>query len=216
MSQYQGYLFDLDGTLVDTAPDLQDALNHVLNKAGLPSADLDLTREWIGFGGRVMIAQAMNHLQGIAIEEATLDSYYQEFVSSYTSQISLRSQPYPHVVEVLEKLYNRTYRLGVVSNKFERLCIQLLEELKLDHYFNIIVGGDTLQVAKPEPEPLLYACNELDLEPKKVLFVGDSSTDVNAARNAGCPVYIHAHGYHDKAPSELGADKVFQSFAELA
>ena len=216
LDSYQGYLFDLDGTLVDTAPDLMSALNKTLQGMGYPAANIELTRHWVGHGARVMIEEAVQNLNGDHLSTATLDEWYQVFLKHYRNSIAVESQPYPDVVPTLEVLYQRVGRLGVVTNKRVDLSMQLLQELDLYRFFNIVVGGDTLQVPKPAAEPVLYACNELNTRPQDTLFVGDSETDVLCARAAGCDVFCVRDGYnHGMDPSSLGADRVIDTFAEL-
>ncbi len=213
---YDAYLFDLDGTLVDTAPDLMVALNATLTHAGYVEADIELTRLWVGHGAKVMLDQAIQHQGGACPNAARLNELYAFFLDRYRGRIAVDSKPYPGVVNTLERLGSRTHKLGVVTNKRQDLSMQLLRELDLYKFFNIVVGGDTLQVQKPEPQPILYACNELVAEPPDTLFVGDSGTDVNAARAAGCPVVCMRDGYNHNTPAvELGADHVIQSFCQL-
>ena len=216
LSLYDAYLFDLDGTLVDTAPDLMVALNRTLEVKGFPPADIELTRHWVGHGARVMIDEAVRDMGGSPIPPDELDDLYQVFLEHYHRAIAVESKPYPDVVETLEFLFQQVGRLGVVTNKRIDLSMQLLRELNLYRFFNIVVGGDTMQVQKPAGEPALYACNELDTRPQDTLFIGDSETDVLCARAAGCDVYCIEDGYnHGKDPESLGADRVIKSFAEL-
>ena len=216
MRKYDGYLFDLDGTLVDTAPDLMDALNHALSTVLLPPVDLAMTRKWVGFGGRVMLKQAMKSLANAHEMTPDIEELYGCFLSFYQSQTSQKSQPYPTVVETLETLLQRGARLAVVSNKAEHLAVKCLDELDLTRFFNVVVGGDTMQVAKPAAEPALYACNELATSVDGTLFVGDSQTDLECARNAGCDVAIFRNGYHGTIkPSSMGADVVIDTMQEL-
>ena len=216
IAPFDAYLFDLDGTLVDTAPDLMYALNQTLEHADFERVDLEATRHWVGHGAKVMLDQAIKDQSGTTLSKDELAKLYEIFLVHYRSHISQDSEPYCGVVATLEKLMVRTRKLGVVTNKRQDLSMQLLRELDLYRFFNIVVGGDTLQVSKPEPQPLLYACNELVSTPEGTLFVGDSITDVSAARNAGCPVVCLRDGYNHNTPAEqLGADWVIDSFYEL-
>ena len=213
---FDAYLFDLDGTLIDTAPDLMHALNRTLNHAGFETVDLKLTRHWVGHGAKVMLDEAISHQGNAKLPDSRLDELYEYFLVCYRADIAKESTPYPGVVRTLDRLLSRTRKLGVVTNKRQDLSMQLLRELDLYKYFNVVVGGDTLQVAKPEPQPIHYACNELVVKPEETLFVGDSITDVNAARNAGCPVACMRDGYNHGTPAEeLGADWVIDSICEL-
>lgn len=213
---FDAYLFDLDGTLVDTAPDLMYALNATLAHAGYAEVGIELTRLWVGHGAKIMLAQAVEHQGATKLRENQVEEYFAFFLMRYGERIAVDSKPYPGVVESLSELSSRTRKLGVVTNKLQGLSIQLLRELDLYKFFNIVVGGDTLQVRKPEPQPILYACNELVSEPSETLFVGDSTTDVKAARAAGCPVVCMRDGYNHNTPAaELGADQIIDSFCQL-
>lgn len=213
---YDAYLFDLDGTLVDTAPDLMHALNSTLIHAGYEEVGIDLTRLWVGHGAKVMLAKAVEHQGESKLDDDQIEEYFVFFLERYSERIAVDSVPYPGVVDSLCTLSSRTHKLGVVTNKLQGLSTQLLRELDLYKFFNVVVGGDTLQVRKPEPQPILYACNELVSVPSETLFVGDSTTDVKAARAAGCPVVCMREGYNHNTPAiELGADHVIDSFCQL-
>lgn len=210
----QGYLFDLDGTLVDTAPDLMRALNHALATADLPSVDEALTRHWVGHGVRAMLQAAFaHHAQDLAPER--VDALEASCVGYYGAHVADYSRPYPHVIETLAVLAERA-PLAVVTNKPTALSESLLEALDMTRFFGVIVGRGTTANPKPDAAPALYACESLGVDPASALFVGDSETDVACARAAGCAVAIYRHGYnHGIAPEALGADRVIDSFADL-
>ena len=213
-STYSAYLFDLDGTLVDTAPDLRRALNHVLGEARLPLVDEALTRHWVGHGVRAMLSAAFEH-HGAAISEAQLDDLFEACVAYYGEHLADLSEPYPAVVDTLEALGQRA-GLGVVTNKPADLSERLLDALDLRRFFGPVVGRGSTRNHKPHPEPALAACRQLEVEPADALFVGDSATDVACARAAGCDVVIYRYGYnHGQDPETLGADGVVDSFAAL-
>lgn len=213
---YDAYLFDLDGTLIDTAPDLMHALNATLIHAGYGEVGIELTRHWVGHGAKVMLAEAVEHHGESKLSDDQLEEYFAFFLERYSERIAVDSMPYPGVVDSLTTLASRTHKLGVVTNKLQGLSTQLLRELDLYKFFNIVVGGDTLQVRKPEPQPIFYACNELVSVPSETLFVGDSTTDVKAARAAGCPVVCMRDGYNHNTPAtEFGADHIIDSFCQL-
>lgn len=213
MRRYPGYLFDLDGTLIDTAPDISAAVNHALALAGLQGVDDSLTRHWVGHGGRVLVQQALEHQHG---PEDALEAVLREFFDYYERHIADLSRPYPHVVESLQALRDRGARLAVVTNKPARLTISLLEALALSDLFHTVVCGDTAAQPKPAADPALHACAAMGLSPEDVLFVGDSETDVACARAAGCHVVCVPDGYNHGTPAdELGADGVIGSFREL-
>jgi phosphoglycolate phosphatase len=213
MRRYRGYLFDLDGTLVDTAPDINGAMNAALTAAGLRPVDEALTRHWVGYGSRILMEQALDHQQH---PHDGLEALLADFIAYYTEHIADHSRPYPGVTEVLHALKLEGSSLAVVTNKLTRLSVPLLNALDLAPLFDCIVCGDTAARAKPAPDPALYACQALSLSVKEVLFVGDSETDVSCARAAGCDVVCVADGYnHGVAPAELGADAIIDSFKDL-
>ena len=216
--RYPAYLFDLDGTLIDSAPDINGALNMALNSAGYSDVDQALTRQWVGHGSQALLEQALTHhhaAQRIA-DEAFMARMLKRFVEHYSAHIADNSRPYPGVVEALQGLRARGARLAVVTNKLNGLSRQLLEALDLDAYFDTIVCGDTLPQRKPDAAPAQHACRLLNREPRDSLFVGDSVTDVETARAAGCPVVCVREGYNHGTPAEqLGADAVIDSLIEL-
>jgi phosphoglycolate phosphatase len=213
LNAYSSYLFDLDGTLIDTAPDINAALNHGLAVAGLDGVDERLTRHWVGHGGQVLVQEALRHQGG---SEDRLPDVLREFIDYYEAHIADHSVPYPHVVESLRALRARGARLAVVTNKRTRLSIPLLEALDLADLFHTVVCGDTTDRPKPAADPALHACAVLGVDVGDALFVGDSETDVACARAAGCPVVVVPDGYNHGVPArELGADAVIDSFQEL-
>ncbi len=179
MRAYAAYLFDLDGTLVDTAPDLNAAVNHALASAGLAPVDESLTRHWVGHGARVLVAQALKH-QGA--ENHPADPLYDAFLHYYAAHVAELSQPYPQVAEALSALAARGARLAVVTNKLSRFTQALLPRVGLAEFFDLVVCGDTAAAPKPAADPALHACAALGIEPRNALFVGDSNTDVQCAR----------------------------------
>ena len=215
-SVYQAYLFDLDGTLVDTAPDLSTALNYALRKSGHPGVNEAETRQWVGHGAQVMIEQALKHVRRSDTKDDLLERIHRLFLDHYAAHIADKSIAYPNALKTLQTLRSGGSKLGVVTNKAIHLTRILLEQMDLEQYFNVIVGGDSLQVRKPGPEPALYACNELDTVTSETLFVGDSATDIGCARAAGCDVVCVRDGYnHGANLEELGADSIIDSLADL-
>lgn len=216
MRRYAVYLFDLDGTLIDTAPDIQQAANAALAQGGFESIDIALTRRFVGRGGRLLLHSALEN-QGIAaIESEELDHLYGYFLSHYDAHIAELSRPYQGVEETLGELRAAGSRLGVITNKLEGLSQKLLAALDMRDYFDLLLGIDTLIEHKPHPLPILHACRMLGSELPETLFVGDSATDVAAARAAGCDVVCVDYGYSGEfSPVELGADCVIASFREL-
>lgn len=226
-SDHSAYLFDLDGTLVDTAPDLQRALNHALASEGLAPVDLELTRHWVGHGVGAMLRAAIadqsagtpgtdaaaTRADGAAT--ARLERLEEICVGYYAEHIADHSQPYPGVAETLQALAARA-PLAVVTNKLAGLSERLLEALALARFFQVVVGRDTAAAPKPNAAPAIFACERMGRAVDRALFVGDSETDVGCARAAGCRIFVYRHGYnHGIDPDAMGADRVIESFREL-
>ena len=208
------YLFDLDGTLVDTAPDIHVALNHALAGADIAPVSEALTRHWVGHGVRAMLTAAFEH-HSLAVAGARFEESVATLSAHYEAHVADHSRPYPKVVSTLEGLGARA-PLAVVTNKLSRFTLPLLEALDLRRHFAAVISHDNAPKPKPAPEPAFLACERLDCAPPDALFVGDSATDVACARAAGCPVVVYRHGYnHGIDPESLGADAVFDSFEEL-
>ncbi len=213
MKRYRGYLFDLDGTLIDTAPDLNRAQNAALAAYGYAPASEDDTRHWVGHGARVLLEQALK-AQDAGNEH--LDALHAAFLDHYSANIAIGSAPYPRVVETLNALRAAGSALAVVTNKNEALSAQLLEALGLTERFDTLIGGNTAAAPKPDAAPAALACERLQLDASQVLFVGDSTTDVGCARAFGCDIVCVSYGYNQGvAAAELGADAVIDSFSDL-
>ena len=207
------YLFDLDGTLVDTAPDLMRALNHALDGADMPPAAPPLARHWVGHGVRAMLEAAAAH-HGRTLSDADLDRLERRCLDHYAAHIADRSAPYPAVLATLAALADRP--LAVVTNKLTAYSERLLAALDLRRFFRLVVGRGSGLPPKPDPAPARHACAGLGVAAADALFVGDSATDVACARAAGCRVVVYRHGYSQGvAPEALGADAVIDSFEEL-
>ncbi len=212
--RYAAYLFDLDGTLVDTAPDLNAALNQTLVSAGLAPVDEALTRHWVGHGARAMLAQALANAGATGHDEAAL---LEQFLATYATGLSRLSRIYPTVTATLERLRADGARTAVVTNKPAALAEPLLNELGMGPLFDLIVGGDTAARPKPAADPIDWCLRRLDVMPQDTLFVGDSETDVLAARAAAIDVVCVPYGYnHGVDVATLNPDGIIASFAELA
>jgi phosphoglycolate phosphatase len=215
---YRAYLFDLDGTLVDSAPDINRALNAALTGEGYPAVDGALSRDWVGFGSTVLLERALRHHDAAhrIADGVHMQHLMERFITYYSAHIADFSQVYPGVVPALQALQARGAGLAVVTNKFAALSLQLLDALGLAPFFTSVVGGDTLTVRKPDAAPALHACRALGCNPVDALFVGDSPTDVATARAAGCAVVCLRDGYrHGIAVEALGADAIIDSLTEL-
>ncbi len=207
-------VFDLDGTLVDTAPDLVSTLNFVLADEGLPPVAYDDARRMIGGGARRMIERALI-AEGRNVAAAELDRMFGAFIAHYGAHIADRSRPFPYLEAVLERLATEGCRLAVCTNKLEWLAVKLLDALKLSRYFAAICGQDTFGVQKPDPQILRLTIRRAGGDVARAIMIGDSMTDVRTARAANVPVIAVAFGYSEVPVASLQADRLIGSFAEL-
>lgn len=212
--RFDAVLFDLDGTLIETAPDLAAALNHTLARAGRPAVPVDGVRPMIGDGARALLERGLA-ATGPAPDKATMDRWHAELLEYYWEHVADLSHPFDGVVELLETMRIAGLKLGVCTNKPFGLSMKLFEALGLDHLFDAVLGGDSLSVRKPDPEHLLATLDLLGARPERAAMVGDSANDVQAARNAGVPVVVVSFGYTKTPAAELGADAVIDQFSEL-
>jgi len=206
-------IFDLDGTLVDTAPDLMRATNHVLVGLGRRAISMDEVRSFVGHGARALLTRGLTATGGLP-ENYDVEPDYQRFVTFYASNIADGSVPFPGVVRLLERLKSEGFGIGVCTNKLEGLSVQLLDALDLSRHFGSVVGPDTLGVAKPDPRPFREAVSRLGLVAPRAIMVGDSETDVLTARNAGVPVIGVPFGYTPQPVAEFGPDRMIAHFDE--
>jgi N-acetyl-D-muramate 6-phosphate phosphatase len=202
-------LFDLDGTLADTAPDMARTVNLMRTRRGLQPVPLRKVRPYVSRGARGMICSAFD----MTTEHPDYPPMRQEFLDLYVDNLCIDSQLFPGVDELLGRLESSAIAWGVVTNKFERLARPLLDTLGLGQRAAIVVGGDTCARAKPFPDPLLFAARSLDVAPAEAVYVGDDERDIQAGRAAGMAVLAAAYGYlGDGAPVEAwGADAVVDS-----
>ncbi len=207
-------IFDLDGTLVDTAPDLLNSLDHVVGKAGLPPVNRHAIRDTISLGARAMIDEAFRR-QDIQLAAPRLDKLFAEFIEFYQHNIAVDSRPFPGVTEVLELFQQRGTKLAVCTNKREALSKQLLAELGLTKYFRALAGADTFAFRKPDPAHLLETIRMVSGDPSASVMVGDSGTDIKTAKAAGVPVVAVDFGYSSIPVSEYDPDALISHFDEL-
>jgi phosphoglycolate phosphatase len=206
--------FDLDGTLVETAPDLIRATNHVLGIAGLEPVEPVAIRPSISFGGRAMIVRALE-IRGARLAEAEVDRLLDIFLQHYADNIAVESHAFPGLETALDQLAGQGARLAVCTNKREGLSRQLLEALGLVSRFAAIAGRDTFSVYKPHPDHLTGAIRLAGGDPKLAVMIGDSDTDIRTARAAGVPVIGVPFGYTDTPIEQLGPDAVIPHYDHL-
>jgi phosphoglycolate phosphatase len=206
--------FDLDGTLVDTAPDLIATLNLILGREGLPALPYKDARMMIGGGARGMIEKALK-AEGRDGAKPELDRMFGAFIDHYAAHIADRSRPFPALESALDRLAGEGHRLAVCTNKLEWLSVRLLETLQLTHYFAAICGQDTFGIQKPDPEVLRRTILKAGGDPSRAIMVGDSGTDIRTARAAAIPVVAVDFGYSEVPIASLQPDGLINSFADL-
>jgi phosphoglycolate phosphatase len=207
-------VFDLDGTLIDTAPDLIDTLNVTLAREGLPGVVFETARAMIGGGARGMIERALI-AEGHPGAKADIDRMFKAFIEHYAAHIADRSRPFPHLEATLDHLAAAGHRLAVCTNKLEWLAKRLLTMLKLAPRFAVICGQDTFGVQKPNPKILQGTILRAGGAPDQAIMVGDSGTDVRTARAARVPVVAVDFGYTEVPIATLNPDRIISSYLEL-
>lgn len=203
--------FDLDGTLIDTAPDLLDTLDVVLDEAGAARLPREETRKMIGAGARALVQRGLD-AAGIRLDKPASDALYERFLEHYAANIANRSAPFPGLTEALDALAARGHVLAVCTNKLEYLSRLLLDQLGLSERFAVIAGADTFKVHKPDAGHLIGTIERAGGHVERAIMVGDSVTDVLTARNARVPVIVVPFGYTDTPAAELGGDVLIEHY----
>jgi phosphoglycolate phosphatase len=207
-------VFDLDGTLIDTAPDLVATLNLILAREGLPAVPFASARTMIGGGARMLIERALA-AEGRDCSPRAIDRLYSDFVAHYGEHIADRSRPFPGLEAALDALAASGWRFAVCTNKLERLSLRLLDALRLTDRFDAVCGQDTFAVQKPHPDMLLQTIHRAGGAPKRSIMVGDSVNDIDVARAAKVPVIAVDFGYTDVPIARLGPDRIIDGYAKL-
>jgi phosphoglycolate phosphatase len=190
----EALIFDLDGTLVDTAPDLTAATNHALSLIGRREISIAEARSLVGHGSRALIVRGCE-VTGGAVDDETVKRLNVALLDYYAENIAGQSQVFPGLIEVLNKARAAGLKLGVCTNKVERLSHKLLRELNMADFFDAVVGGDTLPIMKPDPAPFREVAKRLSVDAMNTLMFGDSETDILTAQNTGVPVIAVTFGY---------------------
>ncbi|MGJ5203702.1 HAD family hydrolase [Bradyrhizobium sp. HKCCYLR20261] len=207
-------VFDLDGTLVDTAPDLINALNHILKREGLRPLPLASARKMIGHGARKLLERGLE-AEGRFASPAEMEQLTVDFIDFYAENIAVESRPFEGLEAALDELAGRGCQFAVCTNKLEWLSKRLLDQLGLSSRFAAICGADTFGVAKPDPAILRQTIAQAGGEIGAAIMVGDAGTDVGAARRAGVPVIGCTFGYTDVPIAELNPDHLIDHMREL-
>jgi phosphoglycolate phosphatase len=207
-------VFDLDGTLVDTAPDLVAALNATFAREGLPAVSYAAARNMVGGGARVMIERGLA-AAGSKPPAAEVERMVRDFIAHYADHIADRSRPFPGVETALDALAGHGFRLAICTNKLEWLSARLLDALGLSDRFAAVCGADTFGISKPDPDFLRRTISKAGGTPAAAVMVGDSMLDIAIARAAGVPVIAVDFGYTETPVTELGPDCILSRFSDL-
>jgi len=209
-------LIDVDGTLVDSVPDLAYCVDEMMKALGKPAHGVDKVRNWVGNGVERLVKRALiGQLDGEP-EDSSFNKALPIFLDLYSNNVSDRSVLFPGVREALEYFKQKNYRLGCVTNKASQFTVPLLKDMGVHDDFEFLVCGDTLPQKKPDPAPLLYSASHFGVKPENALMIGDSISDVKAARAAGFQIVCMSYGYnHGEDIRNYNPDLVVDSMAEL-
>ena len=212
MTQIYTILFDLDGTLVNTAPDLMAAHNHVMKKFGHNQKQLSEIKSLAGRGAWIMMQRSFKNE---ITDEKTKKKMVDEFISFYAKNINNESKPIKGIFEFLEWAKSKNISMGVCTNKREVLAIDLLKKIKMYNYFEYVAGADTFEFNKPDPRHLTNVVEIIGGDLKKTIMVGDSEVDSNSAYNANLPFVLVEEGYTEKTPKEIKHDELIRDFTHF-
>jgi phosphoglycolate phosphatase len=210
-------LIDVDGTLVDSVPDLAFCVDQMMQRLGQPAHGEDRVRNWVGNGVERLVRRALvGELDGEPDDELFARAY-PIFLELYADNTCRRSTLYPGVQQALDWMRDQGYRLGCVTNKAEQFTLPLLESLGIRSYFQLVISGDSLPRKKPDPLPLLHAAGHFGAEPAQCLMLGDSISDVKAARAAGFQIFCMPYGYNHGADIRTAnPDRVLRDMAQVS
>ena len=208
------FIFDLDGTLVDTAPDFKNSLNYMLTEMNEPTVELEEIRNLVGYGARELIKRTAIS-KGINHNDQKINEMLRIFLLHYTHNIDDDSVLFENVKNVLQFLKNMDIKLSVCTNKMESLSKLLLKKLEVLNLFDYVIGGDTFKKSKPDPYPLIQTCELLNIPQSKAVMVGDSITDLKSGHAAGMPVVLVGYGYTENKNIYNDADLVINNFSQL-
>ena len=211
-------LFDLDGTLIDSAPDLSLAMNHMLSTLKRPTFDPDVIRYWVGNGAQLLVKRGLSGQSEVDqnIDPALFENALKIFLDFYKNNICIETQLYPSVRACLKVLKAKGYRLVIVTNKPFDLIEPILEGLQLTGLFEMLLGGDSLNKCKPDPLPLLHVCEKLSVSVEQCLMVGDSKNDILAAKAANMQSIGLTYGYNYGEDIGLhNPEAVFDDFSDI-
>jgi phosphoglycolate phosphatase len=220
MKPFDLVMFDLDGTLVETAPEIMDAVNDVMRQFSLPEVTQKMVDDWIGHGTLELLVKALAQVTQSSAEamrgSALLDQAVPVYNLAYKARCGTRSHLYPQVRETLVALRRQGVKLAVVTNKEGRYTQVVLDVHRLSDMFDVVISGDTFATKKPSPVGVAHCLERFGVVPERALFVGDSSIDVATARAAGVPVWMLPYGYNMGEPiAACAPDRIIQDLSSL-
>lgn len=207
-------IFDLDGTLIDSAPDLRTACNKLLATYQRRPITMEETKKFVGNGAVKLVERAFA-ATGTPVQEQEIAELTDGFLAFYAGHEADETQPYPGVMALLDQLVGQGYRLALCTNKPKAPTENLLRDLGMSGFFELVLGGDELARKKPDPQMIHYVLEEMRVSAEEAIMVGDSSNDIDAARNAGVPSIAVSYGYRKVPVNELEADYIVDHFADL-
>lgn len=207
-------VFDLDGTLVDSAPDLVGTLNVILGQEGVAPLPLAEARDFIGHGARRLLERGFA-AQGQEVAPERMAMLFERFIAHYTDHIADESRPFPGAVESLSAMKAAGARLAVCTNKLTGLSNRVLDALDLSRHFDAVIGADAAPAAKPDPRHFFAAVEAAGGHPGRAVMIGDASTDAGAARAAKAPLILVSFGYTEIPVADLGADILVDHYDEM-
>jgi len=211
-------IFDLDGTLIDSSPDLALAINHMLTTIGKDTFTLDEIHHWVGNGAQTLVKRALSGSAEISsnIDEKEFEHALDIFLKFYAQNLAVKTVTYPHVLSTLKQLKEYGYKLAIVTNKPFDFVEPILKALKLKEYFEFHLGGDSLKEKKPNPAPLLYVCDKLKVSVDECVMIGDSKNDILAAQACKMQSIGLTYGYnYGEHISTHNPDVYFSDFSEI-
>jgi phosphoglycolate phosphatase len=211
-------IFDLDGTLIDSAPDLAGAINYMLKSLDQNTFDIETIHKWVGNGAQVLVKRALsgNTIIDENIDENLFNKALDIFFKFYAQNLSVNTVTYPHVTETLQILKENGYRLVIVTNKPFDFITPILKELEIIDFFEYFIGGDSLSKKKPDPMPLLHVCDRLNVTVEESVMVGDSRNDILSANGCGMQSIGVTYGYnYNEAIAVYNPTVVIDDFKEI-
>lgn len=210
--------FDLDGTLIDSAPDLANSINYMLTQLNLPTKDVDIVRKWVGNGAQTLVKRALSSNVQIDpnLDNELFEKAFPIFMEHYKDNICVNTHLYEHVHHTLKKLYESGYILTIITNKPYEFIEPIINTLEIEKYIRLYIGANSVEKKKPDPMPLLYTVSQLDLDINDCVMVGDSKNDIIAAQNANIHSIAVTYGYNYNEDITLyKPDRVIDSFEKL-